>query len=225
MYWLDVCIFCYLLWGGAKAYIEGWKKSCWRLVLLWLSLVPAHLIKDNVKVVLTQIVPLQHEVQKVISSNLVIPVQAGSDTAENWEQSIDQMGLPEILKNKLPGLMDAGPDIIINSTGSTLLVQRLTEVFLNITGFLAAVMLCYAAFSLVFSTLQHGRTGNVLRENINVLVIPLGAGSHFLIVSMFAGFMGAAHFLYPPLDDIISMDHSVLARWGFELFEVVGLLW
>jgi len=226
VFWLDICLICMLLWGGAKGYMEGLKNAGWNFLLIIISLQMAHMLKNNVMAILTTFYPLDKKVQKIISSQPVVPVEGGRGAKNGSRELLPELRLPPVIKEKFLDRLPAEADSLTGYAGEDIVVaEQLTKIFLNVWGFSVAAIIFYGLLNVFKKSSNSGKPFTLPTGAPNYLAVFLGLGRYFILASLLISVAGVIYLVYPPVYAVLGIEESVLAEWCLYLYDAVGVWW
>lgn len=216
MLWLDLGMFCLLLWGGVAGYIAGWKHATRHLGALLVTTVAAAAVKGDMKSFLTVHYPVEEAMKGLVVSRLAIPVD-GSVVA--YRAVLIELGLPRAVQAPvLRGLASpAAPDF-------THLADLLAHVMFNAFSFLVMLALWWGFFHLVAAFFP-ARKSLPLRQAEQWGGFISGLLRQSLLLILAAGVLAPFAWLSPLPREFFDLEGAVLARAGMHIFYYTGLWW
>lgn len=216
MFWLDLGMFCLLLWGGVAGYIAGWKHAIRHLGALFVTAVAAAAVKGDMKGFLALHYPVEETMQALVGNRLAIPVDG---SAVSSQAVLTELGLPRIVQIPvLRGLTSlAAPDF-------NHLVDLLAQVMFNAFSFLVVMILWWSFFHLVAAFFP-ARTGTPLKRFEQWGGFLSGLLRQSLLLVLAVGVLAPFAWLPPVPRELFDLEAAALARLGMHIFYLSGLWW
>jgi hypothetical protein len=217
MTWLDLWIICLLLWGAVSGYLAGWKSMACRLVMIVLTTAMAVLFQGDMKEVLVRDYAVHEVIKAAIYSRLAVPVDSASIS---FSSVLNQLGVHPFLHHTL--LKDLLPASVPDFG---LLVDLLAQIMLNAVAFLAVLTLWWGAVYLVISVWAGRRNENQSKQPGQWVGAVVGSIGQFLQVTLVIGVLTPLIWLYRLPPELLNLEDTILARWGLQLFNSLGIWW
>ncbi len=216
MFWLDLGIFCLLLWGGVAGYIAGWKHTLRHLGALFVTAVAAAAVKGDMKVFLALHYPIAEAMKALAGNRLAIPVD-GSAVA--CQAVLAELGLPRAVQVPVLRSLNslAAPDF-------NHLVDLLAQVMYNAFSFLVVLILWWSFFHLA-AALWPIRRGAPLKRSEQWGGFLSGLLRQSLLLILAIGVLAPFTWLLPLPRELFDFEAAALARLGMHIFYYSGLWW
>jgi hypothetical protein len=216
MFWLDLCLSGFFLWGGVSGYLAGWKISLRQMAALAATFVTAVFLKGDMKQFITLHTPIEEAIKALIISRIAVPV----DSVSPFQTTIlELIGLPGILQGAI-----AEKSAFVSVPGVYGSAELLAAVMLNALAFAAAAVLWWGLFHLagVFWPMSRYKPLKHCDHWAGLLV---GTVRHLCLVVLVVG--AVAPFLWLPAfpKEIFDPQEAVMVRWSLQLFNDTGIWW
>ena len=226
MYWLDLAIICFILWGGVWGYLYGVVHSGGKLLIIWVSICLAHLSKNNLVVIVTSFSPLEQEIKKVISSQMVIAVDGiGINEGVTLSEMVAQLKLPSVIHKEILRRVEALPPELIEQAGKGMtLTEVLTDYSISAIAFIIALTV-WMGWLNIGKTLAMVRYASLKKhQGSKMLSVAIGMLANYLIISLFSGLLSAVFWLFPNLGELLEINKSAVLESSLYVYSWLGPL-
>jgi len=229
MYWLDLAIISFILWGGITGYLCGPFKSLVRLIVALIAVMMAHLSKNNFVIMVRTFLPLEEEVKRVINANLVIPVQGpvqGSNYSSGitLKKIIEEIKMPEVIQESMvKKIEETYPSVLEQTASGIYLSELLTEVTFSVIGFMLALLMWNAWLNLGKELVIRKYNFPHYLNYAAFLGFLIGIFCNIILMGLFSGILGITSWLYPSLYQAFDINSSMLFQWCLKIYHLIGV--
>ncbi len=216
MFWLDLCLSGFFIWGGISGYLAGWKISFRQMAALAATYVTAAALKGDMKQFISLHYPIEEAIKGLIVGRMAIPVDSVSPFQST---TLELIGLPFMLQRALAVKVAYGS--VPDAYG---MADLLTAVMLNVLAFIAVAVLWWSLFHLAGAFWPEDKS-KPLKPYEHWGGLMLGAARQFFLIILFVG--AAAPFLWLSAlpKEVFDPQQAVLVRWALLLFNDTGIWW
>jgi uncharacterized membrane protein required for colicin V production len=215
MFWMDLTIISFCLWGGVSGYLCGWKKAGVKLAATAVTFLTASLLLRDIKCFINLHYPVEDAIRVLIYNRAAVPV-GGFFSLQNV--TLNSFVLPDIIRQAIIYKTAYAVTPAVYSPE-----DYLTLVMSNALSFLTAVLLCWGVFQLAGSLSPMHRRQLKIHEHLGGLIT--GILRQTLIVFIIVGSVTPYLWLFAVPKEILDLQQTVLLRWLLQLFHLTGIWW
>jgi len=214
MFWLDLIMICFGLWGGVSGYLCGWSKASRQLVAIIITFLAAAAVTEDIKHFVSLHYPMDEKIEVLIYSRIVIPVSG--DPSSRQEAVLDAIALPAAIRSVI---LSESSLVVVSAFNDPLSV--LADMMFNTFAFMLAIALWWGFFHLIgpHRLIKYEK----LKECERLGGLIAGIFRQVLIIIVITGITAPFLWLLAAPGEILDLQQAVIARWSLQLFGNAGI--